>query len=858
MKKLAVLVDGSSFVYRAFYALPQLTRSDGKPVGAIYGFSSMLFGLLEKHESDLFCVMLDSGRNTFRKDLYPEYKANRSETPDELRSQLPMIAEACEAFGVPIIKKEGYEADDLLATYANRLSEKDFSVRIVSPDKDLTQLIDDKISLFDPMKSKIITPDDVLKKFGVLPSQMKFFQALVGDSSDNIPGVKGIGPVTAAKIIQQFSSLDELYEKIDSVEPKKVREKLIACKNDAELSLKLVTLEKNIELAEDFDRISVRMDYDKAREFLFKNDFNSLVKRLEKKSQSVQVPKRKYIKVSTLQELKNFFELSRSDKFSFFCTACSSEKCLLAICNGSNVAYAFCSFSSCDDMFSENAELSWNNVTNCLAPIFKDQSIIKLSLTNIIKCFHDIEINSLEDIAEMSYLLHGPAEKFVGDVFFESDDPICKLQFHNITEPDQVCKIAESIFDNYEPFLNSLKSKNLLKVYREIDLPVANILRKMEETGIKISSQQLNRLAKIFSEKISDLEDEIYRSVGMKFNIGSVKQLAEILFEKLNLPNPKKKKTLDVESLEEMSVYSPVPALVIEWRKFSKLLSTYTNSLCDLINPKTGRLHTNFNITSTLTGRLSSSNPNLQNIPTRSEYGKLIKNAFIAEDGASLISCDYSQIELRILAHMADIKFFRESFLSDADIHRATAASVFKVSLEEVTDEMRSKAKAINFGIIYGMSGFRLSQILKVSPAEAKNYIANYFEKIPEYKIFHDNTLNFARKFGYVETISGRRCYIKDINSANYQLKSFSERQAVNAVIQGSAADVVKIAMIKVFPHLIDLKSKLLLQIHDELVFETQNECVDGAKNQLPKLMEHAIDLSIPLIVKVKCNNYLQ
>ena len=365
------------------------------------------------------------------------------------------------------------------------------------------------------------------------------------------------------------------------------------------------------------------------------------------------------------------------------------------------------------------SELLWNDVRNILAPFLKNSKLTKLTLTNVLRCFHDIEINSLEDISLMSYLLHGPGEKIVGDIFYENDDPICKTQFNSITEPEQVCKIAELIFDNYEPFLKKLESTNLLKVYREIDLPISHILRNMEEAGIKISSQQLNHLAKIFSEKISDLENEIYKSVGMKFNIGSVKQLAQVLFEKLNLPNPKKKKTLDVEALEEMSIYSPVPALVIEWRKFSKLLSTYTNSLCDLISPKTGRIHTSFNATSTLTGRLSSSNPNLQNIPTRTEYGKLIKNAFIAKDGCTLISCDYSQIELRILAHIANIKFFRESFLSNADIHRATAASVFKASPDEVTDEMRSKAKAINFGIIYGMSGFRLSQILKVSPAEA-------------------------------------------------------------------------------------------------------------------------------------------
>ena len=456
----------------------------------------------------------------------------------------------------------------------------------------------------------------------------------------------------------------------------------------------------------------------------------------------------------------------------------------------------------------------------------------------------------------MAYLLYGPPGKLVGDIFQNRDDAVCKLQFTNVTEVDQICKIAEMIQDSYDYMLKCLQKDDLLKIYREIDLPLSGILKNMEENGIIVSETQLNKLADIFASKIRELEKEIFTTVGMTFNLGSVKQLSAVLFEKLNIPKPKKK-ALDIETLEELSIHNPVPGMIIEWRKFSKLLSTYTTSLCNLINPKTGRVHTNFNMTSTLTGRLSSSNPNLQNIPTRSEYGKLIKNAFMSQEGYSLVSCDYSQIELRILAHIADIKFFKDAFSAGADIHTATASSIFDVPLAEVTDELRGQAKTINFGIIYGMSGFRLGNILGVPAAQATKYINAYFEKIPEFIEFREKILEFARSHGYVQTLTGRRCYIKDIHSTNYQLRSFSERQALNAVIQGSAADIVKIAMIKVYPETENLNSKMLLQVHDELVFETLDESVERALKILPKIMENAMQLSVPLLVHSKFGKYL-
>ena len=855
--KLAVLVDGSSFVYRAFYALPQLTREDGRPVGAIYGFSSMLMGLLDKHEADLFFVVLDSGKKTFRSEIYSEYKANRKAMPDELRSQLPMIKEVCDAFGIPSVKQNGYEADDLIATYSTRLVKNGFSVRIVSPDKDLTQLITEDISLFDPMKSKIVKAEDVKEKFGVLPTQMTFFQALVGDATDNVPGVEGVGPVTAAKLIQKFSSLDELFLKIDQVESKKIREKLQNHQKEAELSLKLVTLVKDIEVEDDIESSCVHFDYDRARNFLLENNFDSLLRRLDKKINSVQQKKRKFLKITSEQELKNFFELAREKRFSFFSASNAVNQSIIAICNNSTVAYCFYSLNPSDDMFRENeGEILLEDIQACLVPYLKNSEFLKIGLSQSLKCLEGLEINAYEDIGLMAYLLYGPPGKFVGDIFQDRDDAICKLQFVNITEVDQVCKIAEMIQDSYDYMLERLQKDELLKIYREIDLPLTKILKNMEENGIIISKSHLNKLADIFATKIKELEKEIFSAVGMTFNLSSVKQLGNVLFEKLKLPTPRKR-ALDTETLEELSAHSPVPGMIIEWRKFSKLLSTYTTSLCNLVNPKTGRVHTSFNMTSTLTGRLSSSNPNLQNIPTRSEYGKLIKNAFISQEGYSLVSCDYSQIELRILAHIADIEFFKDAFSTNMDIHTATASSIFDVPRTEVTNELRGKAKTINFGIIYGMSGFRLGNILGIPASQAKKYINAYFEKIPEFTEFREKTLEFARKYGYVQTLIGRRCYIRDIHSTNYQLRSFSERQALNAVIQGSAADIVKIAMIKVYPETENLNSKMLLQVHDELVFETLDESVERALKILPKIMENAMQLSVPLLVHSKFGKYL-
>lgn len=857
MNKLAVLVDGSSFIYRAYYALPQLT-SDGKSIGAIYGFCSMLISLLEKHKSDLFLVALDSCRHTtFRSELYTEYKSNRSDTPEELKSQFPILREACEAFGLPTVERQGFEADDIIATYAEKLSAQGYDVRILSSDKDLMQLINDNVSLFDPIKSKVIKAPEVVEKYGVTPDKMVFLQALMGDSSDNVPGVSGVGPKTAAKLLNEYGTLEDIYQHLDNIKQEKLRNNLATEKDKLDVSLQLVTLRKDVEVDEDTDHLKITENLPRTLAFLTKYKLDSLIKRIGKNVAKTQAKKRNRFPINSVRDLHNFFELNRVEKFSFFCASSSNENGVLALCCENAVGYCCFSYSDGMDLFNQCSALTYSDVQRELKKYFENPKIVKIGSRNMTKYFSNADFASYEDISVMSYILFGPIDENVGSLFPDSDNAVCKLSFKNISDVEQVVSIAELEYDNYEYLKKKLRDEKLWDVYNNIDRPLIKILRDMEENGIIVSAEELQKAADEFSEKLAEIEAKIFAIAGCEFNVGSVKQLSEIMFDKLQIPAPSKK-SLDMESLEELSVYGEMPALVIEWRKLSKLLSTYTTSLSKLINRQTGRVHTTFNITATVTGRLSSSNPNLQNIPVKTAYGKRIKQAFVSEKGHQLLSFDYSQIELRVLAHVANIKLLQEAFRANHDVHAITAANVFNVKLEDVTPEMRSYAKTINFGIIYGMSSFGLAKMLKVSREQAAEYIRGYFEKIPEFKSFQQETLEFARKNGYVQTYFGRRCYIKDITSKNYQLRQFSERQAVNAVIQGTAADIVKMAMIKVSEKLQNLHSKMLLQIHDELVFETENDFVDAALTEIKNIMERAVDLSVPLEVTCEYGNYLK
>ncbi len=856
-KKLAILVDGSNFIYRAFYALPQLTSPDGNPVGAVYGFCSMLISLLGKHKSDLFCVALDAGRNTFRKEIYPEYKNNREETPADLKSQFPILIEACDAFGIPLIEMVGYEADDIIATISTKLAQQNYEVRIIASDKDLMQLIDENIYLFDPIKSKIIKENEVLDKYGVKPCQMVSLQALMGDSTDNIPGIQGVGPKTAAKLLGQFHSLKDIYNEVEKVTPLKLKEKLIAQKDKVEVSEKLVILCRNVPVNKDFSDLKINIDPEKTKNFLNKYNFNSLVKRFEKQANHVEKTQRRYLNFSKPNDLQNFFELNHVKKFGIFSTTCFNQSEILVICTESHVVSCF--FARDEDgenLFTEKNIFNYSDLRKVLDPYLENESIEKIGLRGAYRLFPNIK--SFNDIDVMGYLLHGVVGNKISDLFPDNDSYICKFNFSEVCNVEQCCLLVSLIFDEFENFCSELIRNNLMDIYQKIDMPLIPILNKMEEKGILVSKEKLQNFAEELKEKIKHIETELFSVSGREFNPASGKQLSKLLFEELKIPKPSKKNSLDIESLEELYEYSPIPKLVVQWRKLSKLLSTYTYSLCDLLDKKDNRLHTRFNLTATSTGRLSSSNPNLQNIPHRTEQGRRIRSAFVSPEGYKLVSFDYSQIELRVLAHMADIKFLKNAFLKNLDIHQATASQIFGVDLENVTPEMRSRAKTINFGIIYGMSPFRLAKNLNISNLEARNYIKNYFQRFPEFEKFHDEVLNFARKNGYVETLVGRRCFSKEINAKNPMLRQFGERQAFNAIIQGTAADIVKIAMIEISKNLQGFDSSMIIQIHDELVFETQDKFVEKSIPIIKKIMENAYPLSVPLVVESKYDSYLK
>lgn len=852
LKKSAVLIDGSGFIYRAFFALPKLTRSDGAPTGAVFGFCSMLLSLISDHASDVFIVILDSGRDTFRSKIYEAYKKNRDETPPELKAQFETLIAACHAFGVPVVLKTGYEADDIIATYAHKLSKKGYKTEIVSSDKDLMQLVDENVSMYDPMKSKFIQKEEVFEKYGVYPESMVFLQALMGDSSDNIPGVPGVGPKTATKLISAYQDLENLYNSLDEIPQEKLKEKLQNNKHLADISLKLVTLEKNVEINENFEELHVNSDVTAIVEFLKEQEFNSLIPRVTKKLEKQQT-KRNFIKLNSLDDFKSFCNRRLGCKFSFFSSSCDGEYHILALSTEKDTAYIKFNFSA--DLFSSG--LSFGEIKKFLIPYFADENIQKIGFKNSIEYFGPL--SSFDDISVMSFIAHGVARDKIGDLFPYADASLKNLSFNKICDADSICKIAGLIFDSYDLLKQELQNADLLDIYLKIDRPMVSILNKMKAEGILVSSEKLKNLKAEFLKRVEEIENKIFEIVGHEFNIASVKQLSEVLFEELKLKKPAGKASTNVEVLEDLSLHadSCVPDLVLSWRKLSKLISTYTDSLCGFISKKTGRIHTTFSLISTVTGRLSSFNPNLQNIPVKTDDGRAIKSTFVAPPGCRLLSCDYSQIELRILASVADIPLLKDAFIKGADIHTKTAAEIFNVSEADVTKDMRRHAKVINFGILYGMSPFGLAKALNISRERASKYLKDHFEKFDGFYEFKNDTLEFARTYGFVKTIFGRRLYIKDISSKNFRLRSFAERQAINAVIQGSAADIVKHAMIDVSKILEDINAKMLLQIHDELVFEVSDENVDLAQRVIKKRMEMFDILSVPLTINMKVGDSL-
>ena len=901
-----ILVDGSGYIFRAFYALPPMSREDGTPVNAVFGFTSMLLKLSEDMEGENILVVFDAARTTFRNAIYKEYKANRSEPPEELVPQFDLIKKATTAIGLKSLEVENYEADDIIATYVKIAKKENIETLVISSDKDLMQLIQDGVSLYDPMKNIKIGPEAVLEKFGVSPDKVIDVQALAGDSSDNVPGVPGIGVKTASQLINEYGSLEKLLDNASSIKQEKRRESLL---NNAELAIvskKLVSLFSDVPIPYKISDLkwTPRND-DNLLAFLKENNFKRLENRyfdLEQEGNSQPESKnieQNYNLITKLSDLQNLIDecikcgVIAVDTETDSINAVQANLVGVSISTKPGTAYYIplrhienslpLLIDEKLDQKDKIEQINFDSAINLLKKILQDPSIIKVGhnikfdmLVFSQKRNGSINLYPVHDTMCMSYVndanryshkLDSLAKDFFDHETIKYDD-VCgkgakQVTFDKIHPNDGLNYAAEDADFCLRIFLGlkeELFISKLNSVYERIERPLINVIANMEKEGILIDKSTLNALSIEFQDKLTLLQKKIYESCGEEFNIASPKQLGEILFEKLNLPQDKKSKTgnysTSISVLEGLSTKGfEIADLIIEWRTLSKLKSTYTDALQESINKQTKRVHTSYSMASASTGRLASTNPNLQNIPIRTSDGRRIREAFIARDGYKLISADYSQIELRLMAHAANETEMIKAFNENVDIHSQTASKVFGIPIEDLDSEIRRSAKAINFGIIYGISAFGLSKQLSCSQSEAKNFIESYFDQFPKIKIYMDAMIENAKMKGYVETFFGRRIPIKGINSKNFQERSFAERQSINAPIQGSAADIIKRAMIKI--HNVfqekNIESKMLLQVHDELVFECPKDEINTVSNLIKKEMEQAnlplFPLNIPIVV---------
>ena len=901
-----ILVDGSGYIFRAFYALPPMSREDGTPVNAVFGFTSMLLKLSEDMEGENILVVFDAARTTFRNAIYKEYKANRSEPPEELVPQFDLIKKATTAIGLKSLEVENYEADDIIATYVKIAKKENIETLVISSDKDLMQLIQDGVSLYDPMKNIKIGPEAVLEKFGVSPDKVIDVQALAGDSSDNVPGVPGIGVKTASQLINEYGSLEKLLDNASSIKQEKRRESLL---NNAELAIvskKLVSLFSDVPIPYKISDLkwTPRND-DNLLAFLKENNFKRLENRyfdLEQAGNSQPESKnieQNYNLITKLSDLQNLIDecikcgVIAVDTETDSINAVQANLVGVSISTKPGTAYYIplrhiensvpLLIDEKLDQKDKIEQINFDSAINLLKKILEDPSIIKVGhnikydmLVFSQKRNGSINLYPVHDTMCMSYVndanryshkLDSLAKDFFDHETIKYDD-VCGRGAKQVTfdkiHPNDVLNYAAEDADFCLRIFLALKEElfisKLNSVYERIERPLINVIANMEKEGILIDKSTLNALSIEFQDKLTLLQKKIYELCGEEFNIASPKQLGEILFEKLNLPQDKKSKTgnysTSISVLEGLSTKGfEIADLIIEWRTLSKLKSTYTDALQESINKQTKRVHTSYSMASASTGRLASTNPNLQNIPIRTSDGRRIREAFIARDGYKLISADYSQIELRLMAHAANETEMIKAFNENVDIHSQTASKVFGIPIEDLDSETRRSAKAINFGIIYGISSFGLSKQLSCSQSEAKNFIESYFDQFPKIKSYMDAMIENAKMKGYVETFFGRRIPIKGINSKNFQERSFAERQSINAPIQGSAADIIKRAMIKI--HNVfqekNIESKMLLQVHDELVFECPKDEINTVSNLIKKEMEQAnlplFPLNIPIVV---------
>jgi len=902
------LIDGSGYIFRAYYALPPLSRkSDGLPTGAVSGFCSMLFKLLEDSRSDdsihkptHFAVIFDSARKNFRNDIYSEYKANRSEAPDDLIPQFEYIRKSVKAFNLPSIELINYEADDLIATYAKQIIESGAKATIISSDKDLMQLVSSEIRLYDPMKSKVLGEKEVIEKFGVKPNQVVDVQSLAGDSADNVPGVPGIGIKTASELINKYKTLDTLLEKAKEIPQNKRRETLLANKDKALLSKKLVTLKNDVPVKDDLNSFVLKeVKKEKLYDFLREMEFNRLLSRAisfygeignknieynKKKKESFTINTKNYESIINEKTLDIWLKILNEQTIIAVDTETSSLNPLEADLVGLSFSYA--PNKSCYIPLSHKniKGLKKELVLKKIKPILEDSSIKKvgqnIKFDFIVLKQHGIEINSIEDTMLLSYTLDAGTNRHNLDTLSEihlNHKTISykelvgsgknKLNFSDISldkATEYAAEDADVTLRLYNYLKKRLDQEKLNKVYEIFEKPMVKLLSKLEFNGIKVDDIYLKKLSKNFAEKLKKIEKEIYLMAGKEFNIGSPKQLGEIIYNELKIAKLKKTKkgslATSANVLENLALTGHgFPKLILQWRQISKLKNTYSDALQDHISKKTKRVHTSFLLAATNTGRLASSDPNLQNIPIKSEEGKEIRKAFIADKKNILISADYNQIEMRILADMADVKELKKAFKNNEDIHSLTASQVFNIPINKVNEDFRRKAKTINFGIIYGITQYGLAKQISVSNQEALDFINAYFKKFPEIKDYMNSTIAVCRKQGYVSNIFGRRIHLRGINDKNFSIRSFQERAAINAPIQGSAADIIRLAMIKI-NQLIEndkkFQTKMLLQIHDELIFE----CLENNKEYIKRTIKEAMTsvsqsehhmFSIPLEVNI-------
>jgi DNA polymerase-1 len=909
------LIDGSAYIFRAYHALPPLTRkSDGLPVGAVSGFVNMLQRYIEGNSgpdaATHVAVIFDKGSHTFRNDMYDQYKANRDAMPEDLRPQMPLTREATRAFNIACEEIEGFEADDIIATLAHQARDAGGRVTILSSDKDLMQLVGGGVEMLDPMKNKRIDSDGVVEKFGVGPNRVVDVQALAGDSVDNVPGAPGIGIKTAALLINEYGDLEQLLDRAGEIKQPKRRQTLIDNRAQIELSKRLVQLDCEMALPFDLDSLEIKDAVpDDLLAFLAKMEFRTVTKRIADRlgaeapviedaapaPDAVEVAPfdaEKYEKVGDADALQVWIDRIYARGY----VAVDTETTALNEMRAELVGISLCveAGKACyiplthkaaaqDDLFGSDAraegQMDFDACLAMLKPVLQDETILKIgqNMKYDAKIFArvGIAVAPIDDTMLMSYAMNAGVHNHGMDTLSErylGHTPIpikpllgagkSAITFDRVPIDDAVKYAAEDAditLRLWQQFKPALHTKKVTTVYETLERPLVPVLAQMEMHGIKVDRDTLSRMSNGFAQKMAGFEDEIYEKAGRSFNVASPKQLGEILFEelKLEMPGgkpPSKGKTgaysTGVDVLEDLATLHDLPRLILDWRQLSKLKSTYTDALQDHINAETGRVHTSYSIAGANTGRLASTDPNLQNIPVRSEEGRNIRRAFIADEGKVLVSLDYSQIELRILAHVAGIDALKQAFRDGIDIHAQTASEMFDVPLEEMTPDIRSQAKAINFGVIYGISGFGLARNLRIPRAEAQGFIDRYFERFPGIRTYMDDTVKFAKDHNYVQTLFGRRINTPEINAKGPQA-GFAKRAAINAPIQGTAADVIRRAMVRMPDAIADIPAKMLLQVHDELIFEVDAVAADDLITAARDVMENASDPAVKLDVKL-------